>query len=537
MADNTTYFTSRITGERISPATILSLQLAHLQEIVAEGNSQITDANIGSELRNILESTDIGFYQLLFELNQYGEQIFLRYATGNWLDEKAYEYGYTRGAGERASGNVTFYLSSPPSTDYTIYEGTTLLNKENGLTYILTDDVTFTPEDTSVTGFVIAADVGTKYNCPENTITTFDTEQTIRADCKVTNFSSFVNGEDVESDESLRTRILENLRGGNFGSISYYKGICEELENVHDVKFIDPIYLNQKYGDGRHTITVNGVTSVCNDCTAVCLVNCDTKEDNQDDTLSAVTKVLTNQENLILGHEFHVQDALKQKFYFKIRYYGENGATVSEDEVNACLQTFFYGGTYSGKITKYYDGYDIGETIYKNDIIDALENMTKIHHIESIQQLGWHKNMPTIPLVEKYYHDCGYPNMQYENILSYPDEDDAIWKAHPNSSVPHWKRIDANLDAGSGETIYQLEVQDFFFYKKKDNTHAQNNSGEYAITYNENENQYWLWGQKNFTSLVLDEDAIAMIGSLYELQPYLHNQTPNTHMFQLEKLG
>lgn len=536
MADINTSFVSRITGETISPAWILSLQLAHLQEIVAEGNSKITDANIGSELRNLLESIDIGFYQQLFEINKYGEQTFLRYASGNWLDEKAYDYGYTRNMGERASGNVTFTLSTPPETDYIVYGGTQLLNKVTGLVYILVDDVVFSPSDTTATGFVIAQATGEEYNCEADTITVFDTEQILRNDLKCTNMSSFTNGEDIESDDAFRMRIIQALRGGNFGSTQYYQSLCAEIDNVHDVKFIDPVLLNKTYGIGRHTHTVNGVTTSCNDCYAVCVVNCDSNDDNNDDTLLSVTQTLTNQDNLVLGHLFHVQDALKQKYFFKISYYAEGNTTVSEDEVNTCLEKLFYGGTYEGKQTIYYQGFNIGQTIYKSEIINALENMQNVHHIESIKLLGWHKDMPTIPVIEKWYSDNGVV-MEYDNILDYPDEDDPLWQSHGNSVIPHWKRIDANI-GGADENVYQLEIDSWFFYKVKDNQHDNdNNSGEYAVNYQENENQYWLWGQKSFETIELDMDGIAIVGGLYEKQPILFNQQQNNHIIQLERLG
>lgn len=537
MADITSKFTSRLTGETISPAWILSLQLAHLQEIVASGNSKLTDANVGSELRNILESMDIGFYQMLFEINEYGEQSFLRYARGNWLDELAYNYGYTRNMGERASGNVTFTLSSPSPSGYTLFSGTQLLNSATGLVYILVDDVTFSPSDTTATGFVIAQAVGTEYNCEANSITVFDTEQILRSDVKCTNMSSFTNGEDIESDEAFRQRLLEGVRGGNFSSIPYYQALCGEIENVHDVKFIDPVYLNNKYGVGRHTHTVNGVSTSCTDCYAVCIVNCDSNDDNNDDTILAVTETLTDQSSIALGHLFHVQDALKQKYFFKISYYAENEGIVTEDDVNTCLETLFYGGTYEGKQTIYYPGFNIGETIRKNEIINALENMRNIHHIENIKLLGWHKDMNTIPAIEKWYHDNGVTDMEYETILDYPDEDDPLWISHGNSLLPHWKKIDAVI-GGADESVYQLEINNWFFYKVKDNLHDDDdNSGEYAVNYQENENQFWLWGQQSFETITLDDDGIAMVGGLYEKQPILFNQEQNTHILQLERLG
>ena len=142
----------------------------------------------------------------------------------------------------------------------------------------------------------------------------------------------------------------------------------------------------------------------------------------------------------MLGHLFHVQDAIKQKYYFKISYYAEENAVVTEDEVNECLEILFYGGPYEGKKTIYYQGFNIGATIQKSEIINALENMRGIHHIESIKQLGWHEDMEAIPVIEKWYHDNGQSNMEYNTILDYPDEDDPLWIAHGNNVIPHWKK-------------------------------------------------------------------------------------------------
>ena len=100
------------------------------------------------------------------------------------------------------------------------------------------------------------------------------------------------------------------------------------------------------------------------------------------------------------------------------------------------------------------------------------------------------------------------------------------------------KKIDASIDGNDTDNVYQLEIDSWFFYKIKDNQHDNDdNSGEYAINYQENENQYWLWGQRSFETLTLDDDGVAIVGGLYEKQPVLFNQQQNTHIIQLERLG
>lgn len=554
MADDTTYYTSKLTGERVSPASILAEELNALKEKVESGESSLTDANVGSEIRNLLESMANSQYQYRYELDRLSLMYLIRYAEGGWLDDIAWQYGLTRKKGTRASGYCVFTVSTPLTTDFTIPEGTCVLNHKTGNAYYLNVDVTIPAGSIDTTGLCISEYIGSAYNCDAYTITVFDTEYLLRNDLTVTNLQPFENGEDEETDDEFRTRILDYIRGGKFGSIEYYKSLCESIDDVHDVNFVAPEVLNN-IETGRHTITINGNATECNDCTGVCVVNFHAKDDIRDDLLMQIESILTNQDNLIFGHEFHVQEAYNCPFYFKLDYYSENNVNVSEEEVFTCLTKFFFGGTYEGDVTISYTGCDIGGTVYKSDIINALENISGLHHVEQLTLLGWHKDMETVEQLSKFYDDQGVTDFVYESIVDYPDEDDPKFSVAKNPTLPCWKLLtDTTLEAEEGDKVYQLSIDDYFFYKVKDNSHTDYkdtfddqlayertlNAGEHAL--NSEQVDFWEWGQKKFNKLVMQPDVVCYNGSLSSRQTTLNSNNdsknePNPHLLWLRDIS
>ena len=221
MANDRNYFISKITGERISPAVLVEKMIEHLQELVDSGESQITDVNVGSEMRNILESMAMSMYTYDYDLMRYGEMTLIRYAEGAWLDDIGWGYNILRKGASRAYGYVTFSIKTPLKTDYTIPEGTRLLNRKTGYSYVTTDDATISVGETTVTAYAVAVIPGEASNCSVGTITAFDVDQRMRSDISVVNNTPFIGGSEEESDENYRVRILEFIRGGNFGSLPY----------------------------------------------------------------------------------------------------------------------------------------------------------------------------------------------------------------------------------------------------------------------------------------------------------------------------
>lgn len=542
MANDRNYFISKITGERISPAVLVEKMIEHLQELVDSGESQITDVNVGSEIRNILESMAMSMYTYDYDLMRYGEMTLVRYAEGGWLDDIGWGYGIERKSASRSYGYVTFSIKTPLSMDYTIPEGTRLLNRKTGYTYVTTDDATISVGETTVTAYAVAVIPGEESNCATGTITAFDVEQRLRTDLRVVNHTPFVGGANQENDESYRDRILKFLRGGNFGSLPYYVSICKNITGVHDVVFIDPRKLNA-IEPLRHTHNINGVEHECNECTAVCIVNTETRT-NQGE-LDKVTNILTNQDNILLGHEFHVQLSKGEEYYFSIRYYPEDGyGDVNEDEVDTVLTALLYGGKVTEEICnleKTYFGYNIGQVVDKVDIIDALENIKSIHHIESLKLLAWHDNLSAKEYLIKYTRNNVDEEFVYTSILDYPDEDEVYSNtgAYKNysKSRPYWKPLEPQSTRGANGTItYQLEIEGYYFYKTRDNLiEDDNNAGEYPVQGKTDSGGWrWFgWGEKQFDTITVPIDAIPILGSCTR---YQDPDYPITTKFKLKNI-
>ena len=523
MVNTVSYYTN-VQGEEVSTATVLSDMIANLQTRVQKGESNLTDVNIGSELRNVFEANSEGIFRLLRENDLIGRMLSVRQATGGYLDDRGYEVGLSRKDGKFSNGNVTFSIPTPLRVDYTIYAGTSILNSKTGYRYQLVNDATILAGDTWTTGLVQAEASGEEYNCKAHTLTAFETGQNLRSDLSVDNDSDFENGETVESDSDFRRRILNSMRGGSFGSWEYYRSICENTDGVHDVNFVKPETLNA-ISSGRHSILNSKNERVpCNSCTAVCVVNTDERTFSSNNTLLALTNLLTNQHNIVLGHEFHVQRAIDDYYYFSIAYIPEGGYTVLESEVLTCLKTLFEGGTYAGKETIEYEGFDVGETVSKGTIIDALENINGLHHVENIKLLGWHMYLSGKDKLKKWINDnhlygaTSTNPFEYTDIKDYPDEDDVEVKGLQPYPVPVWHFVEITP---SRQNKYELVVDGYYFYKIKDNQIAgDNNEGEHAIS---GEDDYWMWGEKYFDEIVVHPDCVPRCRALSSIDGGTHN--------------
>ena len=508
-------------GEEISTASILSDMIADLQTRVNAGESRLTDVNIGSELRNLFETNTTGIYRLLYENDALARNLFVKYATKGYLDDIGEPLGINRRGGNRANGEVIFRISSPLKIDYTIYAGTRILSNKTGNRYILNNNVTIPHGATFATGLVVAEGYGDEYNCKSGELTAFDTEQLLRSDITVINERPFENGSYDEDDESYRRRILKAMRSGNFGSKPYYEANCESFNGVHDVEFIRPETINAIQKNRHCVLNTNNQTVECNDCTGVCLVNGLGKNSPSADVLALISQFLTNQSNILFGHEFHVQEAVNEPFYIRISYYSEDGAVVSEDEIVNCIETVLYGGFYDGDTSIYYDGVNIGETLYKKQLIDAIENIKGMHHVVNLSLLKWHEDLTVIKALKGWinkYHLYGSDgtNFEYTSILDFPDYDDADYIAHQNTYPINavWRNI-STVGTSSRQGTYELVADDYYFYKFKDNNiTGDNNIGEGALTVEAE--PYWQFGEKNFDSITPNVDATLKLGYLYD---------------------
>lgn len=342
-----------INGLEVSRTNIVQRSIDFYDEKRQAGETRVTDFNEGSEVRGILESTAVEVYDGMEYSNEVTNIAFPDTAEGIWLDKHGDkpEIQCPRDQGTFASGTVTFTIPAALTSDVLIGQGTVLVNTENSLQYQTLSDIIIHVGDTSATVACECLTVGLDGNCEEDTITVIEDTSIGVNGLTVTNEAAFTGGTDYEDDDDYRERLLAHVRNVDFGSLQYYTRICEEVDGVHDVVFIDDT-------DGTAPLY-----------TKKCLVNGDTKE-TPTSVLADVLEVLTISSNTIIGHTFTTQ---KPGYVTKNLDVSFDVADEAHDEdlVMELLTAFFNGGgVFDGPEL---DGLHIGEAIQRRSLYAAIE--------------------------------------------------------------------------------------------------------------------------------------------------------------------
>lgn len=172
------------------------------------------------------------------ELNWLKTQMFPQTATGEYLDRFAFQRGLTRKQGTKASGEVEFYLPELLGYDVEVPCGTVCATGgEGSVRFITTEAVTIKSGRLSTLVPVEALTEGENSNVAGKEINILVTP-VVGID-HITNDYSMTGGSDIESDEQLRSRILESYTNiPNGTNKAFYVKTAMETEGVAAVGII-----------------------------------------------------------------------------------------------------------------------------------------------------------------------------------------------------------------------------------------------------------------------------------------------------------
>lgn len=318
--DDISFYT--ITGEEISRGMLVEQMINYYLLKLDAGETQVTDFNEGSEIRNLLEAIAVDMYALMEEQNELLAMGFVETAEGEWLDKHGANpwVNLPRDTGMEASGFVTFTIDEALTDDITIPEGTIVMNTETGLDYMTLYDATLPVNETDVTVAVECLTEGEDGNCDEGKID-YITEITadIPANLSVTNEKPLTGGFDYEEDDEYRDRLMQYTRKDDFGSFLYYIQLAESVNGVHDATLIDR----------------EGFTKAV-------IVNADIKPAPME-VLSDVLTVFTDITNIVIGHTFTVDTP----GYIDVDLTVDLTVTeiISDEIIEALLKNIFDGGS------------------------------------------------------------------------------------------------------------------------------------------------------------------------------------------------
>lgn len=150
-------------------------------------------------------------YSLCCNMDYVTKQAFVQTAFGEYLDYHAELRNMSRKAASKAVGELKFSIPELLDEDILIPKGTICSVKDKPFIQFATDeDAVLRARSYFVKVPATALDVGTSYNVEPNMITVL-----VNAPARieeVTNDNHFVGGNDVESDERLRSRLLNSFK-------------------------------------------------------------------------------------------------------------------------------------------------------------------------------------------------------------------------------------------------------------------------------------------------------------------------------------
>lgn len=389
----------RLDNTEVTRSSIIERMIMFYKERYGEDLTEVCDLADGSEMRTLLESIAVEIYDLYYQDDVSCRQAFVKTAVGYYLDMKGCEFHLTRSPSAQSTGYLNFSFKSGPITvDYTIPQGLMVLDRKTGNEYYTTSSMDIKAGELEVDVPAISVLEGLDYNCETGRLTAFKNMSQVRGDLQVTNKTAFTGGRNAESDEHFRQRILEAMKSEAFGTVQSYTNALENIEGIHDVAFINPKDVTDHLVGGKR----------CTACTRVCYINSSNKtkinnnestnntnkpvdyESADEDMLFKVTNYFTNQDNLVIGHSFHVSACNCRRLYFKIEAY-TSLSNIDTDEIMKALRTYFDGGTYGGMI---YPGLGIGEAVRMYGLIDVLERVPGIEQVVNILNINYRTTYP-----------------------------------------------------------------------------------------------------------------------------------------------
>lgn len=171
-------------------------------------------------------------FSLNYKLNWIWKQSSPLTATGEFLDRHAFEKGIERKHGRKATGEVTFYLEEPVSSDIDIEQGTVVATNTlaSAKRFETTEAVTIRAGQTEVSAAALALEIGLESNVCAGSVKVIEDGRNYLF---VKNDEAFTSGTQPESDDKLRSRIINSYQTPAMSSsAAYYKNLALSDEEV-----------------------------------------------------------------------------------------------------------------------------------------------------------------------------------------------------------------------------------------------------------------------------------------------------------------
>ncbi len=198
--------------------------------------SPITDVNVGSVARTLLEAVATELASIYGQLNIAYDSGFVETATGAALDRVVALLGYKRFRAGRAVGTVTFRRRPGSPGDVTIPAGTPVTDTQDKIRYETTEAHVMLDSESAAQVRVQGASEATPV-VEEGKLTVI--ARAVAGLSEVTNERPTSRASEDESDEDLRLRIRGALALADKGTLEAIRHGLLQMAQVRDVKVVD----------------------------------------------------------------------------------------------------------------------------------------------------------------------------------------------------------------------------------------------------------------------------------------------------------
>lgn len=175
---------------------------------------------------------------ILLDLSELEKQIFPQTATGAYLDMHSSEKGIDRKSATLSTGYLRFFRQTQAKYDIEIPKGIICSTKnDSNLQFITTENAVLKAGEVDVLVPAQSQKKGSMYNVAKNTICVMITPA--YAISGVENNQAFSGGEDEESDDSLKKRLLSSFSNiSNGTNCAFYYDMAMSREGISSAKIL-----------------------------------------------------------------------------------------------------------------------------------------------------------------------------------------------------------------------------------------------------------------------------------------------------------
>ncbi len=172
-------------------------------------------------------------FNLQSSIEWINNQLFPQTASGQQLDYHASMRGLTRKQPTVATGELTFSLEEAAASDIAIPSGTSCSTVgKKPVSFVTTQSAQILRGELSATVPAAAASAGSLGNAAPRCISVITSSPNSLLSVK--NQAAFTGGSDLEPDEALRRRILDDIKTPSTGANrAYYRRLAESVDGVY----------------------------------------------------------------------------------------------------------------------------------------------------------------------------------------------------------------------------------------------------------------------------------------------------------------